>query len=156
MNLNAYFLPPKISLPYINASGELRRASSADMPVLLPWIKNFYSETLHAKPPDEISAETEKHGSGSFSSPVTLFVWHDTQPVAMGMLIESQKTCRINLIYVAPKFRGKNYGKAIVCALAKKARDAKQVPVLYAADENTAAVKLYTSLGFVVVQSLHE
>ncbi|MCL2457209.1 MAG: GNAT family N-acetyltransferase, partial [Defluviitaleaceae bacterium] len=77
-----------------------------------------------------------------------IFLLCAPRPVAMGMLAGAGETARLNLIYVPPEFRGKGYGKQIVAALAAKARENAQIPVLYTACENFAANKLYLSLGF--------
>ncbi|MCL1878396.1 MAG: GNAT family N-acetyltransferase [Defluviitaleaceae bacterium] len=143
--LDAYFLSPKISLPVLETSGELRVAEAADMPLVREWIEDFYTEILHTEPPELISRTTES------PEPVVLFVWQDVRSVAMGMLAESEKSCRINLVYVAPEFRGRGYGRAIVAALARKARENKRVPILYAARKNLAAVALYKTLGFEIL-----
>jgi len=139
--LVSYFLPPEATLPGVAIPGELRLSGAPEMPLIFEWIHAFYSETLHAEMP----------GGGDSSpglSSARLFIWHDSQPVAMGLLTGEGETCRINLIYVSPEFRGKGYGRAVVCALAKKARKSEQLPVLYTDSENAAANGLYTALGF--------
>ena len=72
----------------------------------------------------------------------------NSRAVAMGLLSGAGETCRLNLIYTPPEFRGKGYGKKIVAALVSKARESSQIPVLYTAAENFAANNLYLSLGF--------
>lgn len=146
--LDAYFLPPKILLPVLATLGGLCTPDAADMPVVREWLKNFYEETLHRKPPDLTLNPTEGEPS------VSLFVWRDEHDrmVGMGMLADSEKTCRLNLIYVAPEFREQGYGRAIVTELARLARERRLVPVLYVAPENELALKIYTSLGFCEVQ----
>ncbi|MCL2356695.1 MAG: GNAT family N-acetyltransferase [Defluviitaleaceae bacterium] len=163
---DAYFLPSKIFLPVLKISGELGAAGAADMPLVSRWIENFYRETLHTEPPDltpraankQLSASPESRSKremipGATESAVALFVWRDVRPVAMGMLSDEEHpaagaVCRMNLIYVAPEFRAKGYGRAIVTALAQKSRERGRVPLLYVARENTAAIQLYESLGW--------
>lgn len=134
-----YFLPPEVSLAPAKTSGGLRVAG-ADTPVVFEWIKKFYAETLQADLPKEIKRREE----GNFDAAVRLFVWWDAMPVAMGMLAGA----RINLIYVPPEFRGRGYGRAVVSALAARARESGQVPMLFASADNSAANSLYSSLGF--------
>ena len=176
MNTRRLFLPPEVTLPAPEARGELRLAT-AEMPVVLQWVKAFYRETLHTefffdkntgKTPGENSAAervSRSHASGIFeenpgcesrSLPHTqiktsLYIWYDSQPVAMGMLTDICESgeCRINLIYVEPAFRGRGYGRAIAAALAAKARERGLLPVLGVAPENMAANALYASLGFI-------
>jgi len=173
-SLVRFFLPPKIVLPQAGdfANGELRPAS-AGTGVVLEWMRAFYKEALFAdfdkdtgntfplfeksgtktltgnccgmaasdEPPEEIVAE-----------PPTLYIWHNEQPVAMGMLTQSEHECRINLIYVPPHFRGRGYGRAVVAALAKKARTGGRLPVLRTSGGNVAAIAIYRSLGFEVAK----
>ncbi|MCL1844486.1 MAG: GNAT family N-acetyltransferase [Defluviitaleaceae bacterium] len=151
--LDAYFLPPKIALPSLEISGGLRVAGAADMPLVREWIEDFYKETLHTKPPDTFSREDELTArqtdtDARIPEHPLLFVWGDGASVAMGMLAPSEKSSRINLIYVAPEFRGRGYGRAVVAALSQKARESGRVPILYASRGNTAAIRLYKSLGF--------
>ncbi|MDR0271752.1 MAG: GNAT family N-acetyltransferase [Clostridiales bacterium] len=140
--LVAYYLAPEVPLKF--ASYELRLASVAEMPLVLEWINNFYTETLDTAFPNEKKGSSEDKPS-FFSQ---LYVLWDSRPVAMGMLSGAGETCRLNLIYVPPPLRGNGYGKAVVSALSEKVRENGQVPMLYTACENVAANKLYTSLGF--------
>jgi hypothetical protein len=120
---------------------ELCPALPADMPLVLEWINAFYAETLNLVLP---SVE----GNAKISSPPQIFVLRDSRPLAMGMLSGTGETCRINLVYVPPELRGKGYGRALVGALAEKAREIGGLPVLYTACDNIAAKGLYKALGF--------
>jgi len=146
----AYFLPMEVSLA-LGEKGELRAASAADMTVVPEWLQAFYTETLHAVLPAQ--KLTRQGGDGGDSSMRLFTLWEvalarQCEPVAMGVLSGAGETCRINLVYVAPAFRGRGYGRAIVTALAAKAREGAQLPVLYTACDNAVANGLYTSLGF--------
>ena len=146
-DLVAYFLPEDAQLPYPTAAGELRPACAADMAFIPKWISEFYAEALEFSfadiPPPQATEFFEKTPP---PKSLNLFVWHDEKPVAMGAI--TGKTCRLNLIYVTPAARGKGYGRAIVCALARKARESGKLPVLYTSGGNDAAMGLYLSLGF--------
>ena len=170
----AYFLPPNALLPVATFSGEIRPATEQEMPLVLGWIRAFYKETLHihaeitgflgsqAEPSrhnayhhGRVEAKTLApqseptwHNLSPIKAPPKLFVWYDTQPVAMGMLMGEGETCRLNLIYVPPPYRGKGYGRAIVCALAEKSQENGQIPMLYTACDNAVANGLYAKLGF--------
>ncbi|MCL1884311.1 MAG: GNAT family N-acetyltransferase [Defluviitaleaceae bacterium] len=136
----AYYLEKEV---FCNVSGELRAATASDSGLALGWISDFYAETLHAVLPQS----TARKGISKASN-VKLFLWWDNCPVAMGMISETGETCRMNLIYTAPNFRGRGYGRALVSALARRAFEASKVPMLYADSANFKAVGLYNSLGF--------
>lgn len=141
-------MPPEAVLPVAEVPGGLRLAA-ADTPIVLEWVKDFYRETLHT---EFISGEACVNPADSrqnlLKEVAALYIWHDTRPVAMGMLTEVCGEGRINLIYVKPGFRKRGYGRAVVAALAGKARASGLLPVLFATPENKAANRLYMSLGF--------
>jgi len=143
----SYFLPQERKLPQIISPGELRPPTVAEMPTILEWIDRFYAEALQANLAQVIQTNLPQAGT-SPKKIFDIFTWHSGEPVAMGNLTGTGETGRMNLIYVHPKFRGKGYGKAVVCALAQRIRKLSQVPVLYTAADNTAANGLYTALGF--------
>jgi len=134
--------------------GELRPATPGEWLLIREWIQSFYLETLNAALP-QTSVAFRKYATGGTSQPdnpsanARLFIWWDSQPTAMGMIIgEKGDTCRLNLIYTPPHLRGKGYGSALVSALAKQIHDSNRIPMLYTSGENIAANKLYQSLNF--------
>ncbi|MCL1863731.1 MAG: GNAT family N-acetyltransferase [Defluviitaleaceae bacterium] len=140
----AYFLPKDVVIGAEEQRG-LRTAVARDMPIVLEWLKAFYVETLHSSLSQNLTRQDNKSESS-----MQLYTWNieNFVPVAMGVLSGMGETCRINLVYVAPAFRGKGYGRAIVAALASKARENAQLPVLYTSCDNIIANGLYKSLGF--------
>ena len=151
--ITAYYLPPETVLQETNTRGELRTVSAAEMPLITEWLQAFYTETLHTASP-QLTAN--KKAEDNLYPPPRLYFWSDAQPVSMGMFIGSGETCRLNLIYTAPAFRNKGYGKALVLSLARKAREAGQIPMLYTASDNTASNHLYRSCGFTEAGRLTE
>jgi len=148
-DLVAYYLPPDAG-GNLEACGELRNFDVFAKPLISQWIQEFYEETLYTKPPEE----SENPGT---DVDARLFILHDPEPVAMGMLASSKgKTCRLNLIYTPPEFRGKGYGKAMVSELVKIVRGNGQLPVLYTHEKNSNANNLYQSLGFLEAGRLVE
>lgn len=147
--LIAYYLPHDRALAELNkpVAGELRIAGPAELPLVQEWISAFYTETLNAPPPQ--MEEQSDNPPPLIEVKPRLFIWWDSQPVAMGMLTGiSGKTCRLNLIYTPPKLRGKKYGRALVIALVNLIRENNQVPILYTAGDNIASNNLYQSIGF--------
>jgi len=131
----------KTEITQSETKGEIRPATSQDMELIKKWIKNFYKEALKTQPPnlDRPPHETEEY--------VQLYLWwHENQPTAMGMINKN----RLNLIYTPPPLRNKGYGRAITAALARLVQEKGQTPVLHTKSNNTAAIGLYTSLGFTV------
>jgi len=160
--LVAYYLPPDTKLPdgtamsFANGRpdslGGLRPAGSEDWPLIREWIKAFYSETLHAVPPqmgqNPRGSDLEAVGPEAVAK-VSLFTWWDERPVAMGMLTgPTGQICRLNLVYTPPDLCGRGYGRALVSALCKLARENGQIPMLYTSGDNAASNGLYKSLGF--------
>ena len=54
-----------------------------------------------------------------------------------------------------PDYRGRNYGKAVVSAVAQGIVEAGEVPFLGVNADNMPAIRLYERLGFVHTRTLH-
>lgn len=150
--LVAYYLP--VFAEYAGP-GFLRPAAPEDASFLTGWIADFYRSALKTAPPfEDIGTEREVRTEKNNGK---LFIWQECEPVAMGMLCEPNKTTqRLNLIYTRPDRRGQGYGKRITAALAARAQAEERLPVLYTAAGNTAANRLYRSLGFIEAGRLTE
>ncbi|MCL2048597.1 MAG: GNAT family N-acetyltransferase [Defluviitaleaceae bacterium] len=147
----AYSLPNEV--PIVTSDEvQLRLALPHDTPLVLQWLGAFYEETLQAQLPSVGDSKVR------VNRPPKIYILSDSQytPLGMGMLTNTEEAGRINLVYILPQYRRNGYGKALVSALAQKARDARQVPVLYTASDNVAANALYTGLGFAEAGRLTE
>lgn len=54
-----------------------------------------------------------------------------------------------------PDYRGRNYGKAVVLAVARGIVESGQTPFLGVNEDNILAIRLYESLGFTHTRTLH-
>jgi len=144
-----FTLPNNTILPEITADGALHPATAQDMPLITTWINAFYTEALNTSAP---ILKNTKSNDLNANAKVQLYIWwHKKKPTAMGALHDEAdpETCRLNLIYTEKNCRNQGYGKALVTALAKLARDKGKIPILYTETSNTTAQNLYRSVGFI-------
>jgi mycothiol synthase len=105
------------------------------------WTSEDLAERLEAPWFDAQGFLVAEDGAGDLMGSCWTKVHRDTQP-AMG---------EIYVISVAPSHHGEGLGRALtVAGLAWLAATGLTVGMLYTTDSNTAAVALYTSLGFTV------
>jgi hypothetical protein len=146
--LTAYYIKD-IDFDY-PVEGCLRTASLGDSALVNNWVNDFYTEALKAAPPFDESKKIPVANKAPSAS--RLYIWQagqDNSPCAMGMLCGiNGGMCRLNMIYTPPHLRKRGYARAVVQALALKAREYGATPFLYTAADNTAANGLYQSLGF--------
>jgi hypothetical protein len=146
--------------------GVLRRARKDEIPLIQQWISAFYREALRVAPPvfDKSITPSAEETSKSITHPafrqtaaaslteseyIDLYVWDDNGPSAMGMInAESHGMRRLNLIYTPEYKRRRGYARQLVYLLCKEITEKNNVPILYTAANNTAANRLYRSLGF--------
>ena len=135
-----------------NPRGKLVFPSESDTHTVAEWVKNFYQEALDAELGEKNAVKALIDGKK-----IHCLEAEGRNIVAMGMLIPlPHRLCRLNLIYVPPHQRGRGFGKDITSALAHKAQQLNQMPVLYVRTENKAAMNIYQSLGFIEAGRLME
>ena len=129
----------------------LRHATSTDLKVVRSWITTARDCELWAGWRVRFPIELESlQAAISFTETNTFSLVDGDHLIAFGQLVQKD-TNRGHLarLIVAPSFRGKGYGEALVRALLEEARAASYGPVSLNVDRsNLAAIALYSKLGF--------
>jgi predicted GNAT family acetyltransferase len=77
-------------------------------------------------------------------------IQQDTQLVAMaGVRLHPPGYREISAVCTHPSYRRRGYGNRLVSVLVHTIQSAGEVPFLHVASENSGAISLYESLGFV-------
>ena len=124
-------LPATVRLPPDAPGYALGRGDLADMMEL----------ALATKPGP---FEPRTHELGAF-----IGIRRDGRLVAMaGERFRLSRHTEISAVAVDPSQRGRGYGRALTAALAAGIREMGKIPLLHVFADNTAALKLYQSIGF--------
>jgi predicted GNAT family acetyltransferase len=130
-------------------SGNLRRATADDRPLLLDWWRAFAVEALHEETSDlEDIARAIDH---RLTSPATgLVVWEHEGPASMaGFGGDTSNGIRIGPVYTPPERRGHGYASALVAELsARLLASGRRFCFLYADLANPTSNRIYERIGY--------
>ena len=146
LDLEALRVPPRLA----DGSVSARRATEADLPVLLPWGRAYNIEAVDASPGPELDAKVrESMGSGLEQRTVWIAFEGDV-PVAMTRFNAIMPhAVQIGGVYTPPELRSRGYAG---CAVAQSLLDARsegvERSILFTEEHNTPARRCYYGLGY--------
>jgi len=133
---------------------QIRRACVKDVPIILELIRDL---ATYERAPDEVSATEEQLVDvlfGERPAAEVLLAFEGKSPVGFAVFFHNFSTwlgrpgLYLEDLFVKPEKRGKGYGRALLVALAKIARDRGCGRMEWAVlDWNEPAIKFYRTLG---------
>lgn len=124
--------------------GALRRATAADLEVVVPWVASFFDDIgeTHREDPAKHARARLKGGA--------LFVWDRGGPVSMaGWSGKTANGVRVNLVYTPPPHRSRGYAQACVAALTERLlAQGSAFCCLYANRANPVSLRIYERIGY--------
>jgi GNAT superfamily N-acetyltransferase len=136
------------------ADFQIRRAHPKDVPIILELIRDL---ATYERAPEEVAATEEQLVDVLFGErPVAevLLAFEEESPVGFAVYFYNFSTwlgrpgLYLEDLFVRPEKRGKGYGRALLVALAKIARDRGCGRMEWAVlDWNEPAIKFYRALG---------
>lgn len=133
------------------APGRMVRAAAEHMPLLVSWRVAFTQEALPTEPAlSEAAAERLVMAEAGWrDGGVWLWEWGG-EPVSMaGARGPTRAGIRIGPVYTPPELRGRGYATALTGALTEALlADGRTHVTLFADATNSAAIRIYRSLGY--------
>lgn len=129
--------------------GSMRKAKTADIPVLIPLYKDLEGEGFS----DAICEERLKSRIDEDS----LFVWLDGEGEIVAMAAGERNDgiyATVTSVYTVSSQRRKGYGKNLVYRITKALIEEGKIPILYADADYEASNGCYRKIGFRQVGSL--
>jgi len=150
-NLQLYRL--RETPPWPRATGALRCAERWDVDLLSDWAAAFASEAVPHNPARDMRRFIE-----SLIASAALFVWDDDGPVSMAASTRpTPNGISLNLVYTPPPHRRRGYASACVAALSRRMlASGRDFCTLFADLANPTSNRIYTSIGYRVVESFRE
>jgi ribosomal protein S18 acetylase RimI-like enzyme len=72
-----------------------------------------------------------------------------------GLRLAMPGYAEVTAVCTHPDFRGRGYARALVSAVARTIHERGETPILHVYSANTAAIRVYEGLGFVLRRKLH-
>jgi len=138
--LDEFVAPPAVP-------GTARRATPADLDLLVEWVAAFQSEALQIDTPP---AQVRTMVSRAFDLAAPwLWCEPDGSPAALAVRQRAvHGASRIGPVYTPPDRRGRGFGTAVTAAAVLDIRAAGAVPCLFTDLGNPTSNGIYTALGF--------
>jgi predicted GNAT family acetyltransferase len=135
---------------YPDVAGYPREAGSADISLILNWIRAFATE---ATPHDPVP--TREQIENSITNRKYLLWIIDGQPVSMAAIARrTRNSAAINAVFTPPSLRGRRYAQSITAAVAERIfAEGKNVACLYTDLRNPYSNRCYTKIGFEPISS---
>lgn len=132
-------IPPPAPPP-----GIMRKATDADLPILVAWAAAFHAETHPTEP-----AATEQDVRARIR-PGSVVLWDDGQAVSMaGWAGRTARGVRVNFVYTPPEHRRRGYASACVATLTQQLLDEGQTfCCLYTDLSNPTSNAIYQAIGY--------
>lgn len=141
-----------LRVPPALASGEVvaRRATEADLPVLLPWSRAYHIEAIHSTPGPELDAQVEETMRAGLAERTVWIAHAGEDPVSQTRFnATTPHAVQVGGVYTPPEHRARGYAG---CAVAQSLLDARAEgatrSILFTAEDNTPARRCYYGLGY--------
>ncbi len=135
-------------VPVESVSGDLRRATEADRPLLVAWLNAFAAESL----PTGEQMDAEAWVTNALTLPTRgAFLWEDAgRPVSLAAYGNpTPRGIRIGPVYTPPEQRRQGYASAAVAALSQRLLDeGRQFCFLFTDLANQTSNKIYQQIGY--------
>jgi predicted GNAT family acetyltransferase len=122
----------------------LRRTTSDDVDLLMPWLTGFHREAIH----DEATATEHERFRGQVSRG-GLRVWDNNGPVSMATGTRPTRSgiC-VGAVYTPPEHRNRGYATSCVASLCEELLKQYTFCVLYTDLSNPTSNAIYKRIGF--------
>jgi predicted GNAT family acetyltransferase len=143
--------------PPARVPGRMRRATEADRPLLLEWIREFQSEAF-----GEIDkAAVERAVNSALTMPPEvrgMYLWEDGQPISLtGYSGPTPNGIRIGPVYTPPRFRRRGYASALVAGVSQHLLNTgRKFCFLFTDLANPTSNKIYIQIGYQPVCDVDE
>jgi uncharacterized protein len=133
--------------PFTWASGQLRQATEADVPLVSQWYTTFLEEALGRLPNHSQAWATRQIDGGH------VFLWQDSEPVSMACRIgQTANGFRVSIVFTPKEHRRKGYGKTCTAALTQQLlNNGQHYCFLYADRNNTFSNRMYEAIGYELI-----
>ncbi len=134
----------KVEFPS-GVSGNLRRASPTDLPVVLEWGKGFTTELSGVGEFARFERTLRSHVANSH-----VYLWEVNEPVSMAMDNRpSRNGVAISYVYTPPEKRRHGYASACVAALSQEMlASGYKFCALYTDSDNQTTNRIYQQIGY--------
>ena len=139
----------RVRFPSPVAPGDMRLASGADIPLLVPWLESFLRATgLRKADPEAAVRRLVDDG--------LMAVWVHGHPVSMAAFhARTRNAVRIGYVYTPVEHRRKGYASALVAHLSSHILDSGfRHCVLYTDLANPTSNRIYRAVGYRPVQDV--
>ena len=131
--------------------GEMRRATEADRPLLLEWLRAFSAEAFNVKDDPSVDALIERRLRVASSG---MYLWQvGGTPVSLaGYAGSTPHGIRVGPVYTPPEARGHGYASALTAAVSQTLLDeGRQFVLLFTDLANPTSNHIYQEIGYVPV-----
>lgn len=143
-------------MPVRGVLGRMRRATEADRPLLLDWMRGFCREALHD--PAERDAEHLVSSRLAGNDDAVFYLWEDAEPVSAASINgPTPRGIKIGPVYTPPPARGHGYASAVVAALSQLQLDlGRRWCFLFTDLANPTSNHIYQAVGYLPVCDVDE
>lgn len=133
-------------------SGQLRKATLNDLPIVEQWIIDFALAAMNSSNPEKSKAiASAKIETGQ------IYLWEDQIPVSMAAVARPTRNgITVNYVYTPPEHRGKGYASNCVYAMSEKMLEAYKFCCLFTDETNPTSNKIYQAMGYYPVAEFYE
>lgn len=142
-------------IPVKNVSGNLRRATQVERPLLMEWIRAFHTEALSSGPPQDPERIADSYLTGENRA---LYLWEieDTPVSVAGYSGPTPTGIRINAVFTPAPHRRHGYASARVAHLSQLLLDkGYQFCCLFTDLRNPTSNHVYQTIGYKAVCDVH-
>ena len=139
----------RVRFPSPVAPGDMRLASGADIPLLVPWLESFLRATGLRKADPEAAVRRLVDGG-------LMALWVHGDPVSMAAFpARTRNAVRIGYVYTPVEHRRKGYASALIAHLSSHILDSGfRHCVLYTDLANPTSNRIYRAVGYRPVQDV--
>ena len=127
-----------------------RRIEAVDLDLLTRWTVAYYTEAIGTKDSPQLWQATRSSVERSLKEGRTWVLERQGEPVACSSFNAAiEEAVQVGGVFTPPELRRRGYGRSVVAASLLDARSqGVEKAILFTGEDNTAAQKAYTALGF--------